>query len=300
VKFNHILPINVRPIQIHSWGGFGSQVNALLMYWHVKDLSQRRPAKLIFHSSGLTRREPEILKLLSTEDSFLFIDDFGQKLANRESKRNLKAKLVRGVLQKSKVVIFSDNKETFSIKPWTFQLRGSYTNLRFSQDLFLKLLTNIRRVTPKVFDCVNSSHYRAGDLLLKKPESLVNPNIFFNQLSIASKMSTSGVDFDVFSESSDLVDRYIHDFSSIFPESTVFRVHSKEVDSLLLVLTCIDSETFVGTSSKLSILIAILRALEGRHNTRLPKSLERNFKSLTPEALWEFVDFYEIRILETS
>lgn len=279
------------PIEIHVWGGFGSQLNALLLYWHVNELHPQRSALLVFHSSGITRREPEILNLMSSNDSYKVIDDFRNTQEIEGSRRPLRTKFLQSVLERLRVIIFS-SENTFHVKPWTLQLRGSYSGVCFSERLLKNLAQKLRNAPTIPMNCVNSAHYRAGDLVSKKRESLILPEVFFNQLLSVAQTSRDPEDFDLFTDSLKILTTDLQLFSGLFLPSAVFRLHSLEVSPTNLLLSCLDSETFVGTSSKVSIWIALLRASEGKLNTRLPKSLEDTFMSMSPNSFWKYVDFY--------
>jgi len=280
------------PIEIHVWGGFGSQLNALLLYWHLNEFYPQRSASLVFHSSGITRREPEILNLMSSNDSYKFIDDFRNTHEMEVSRRSLRTKLLQRILELLRLIIFSSGYTMFHIKPWTLQLRSSYSGVCFSEKLLKNLAQKIRSAPTIPMNCVNSAHYRAGDLVSKKQESLISPEIFFKQLLDVAQASRNPQDFDLFTDSLGILTTDLQDFSHLFLPSAVFRLHSLDVSPTNLLINCLNSETFVGTSSKVSIWIALLRASEGKPNTRLPKSLENNFMSMSPNSFWKYVDFY--------
>lgn len=284
--------ITLWPIQIHVWGGFGSQLNALLLYWFIRDLYPNRSIELIFHSSGVTRREPEILSFLSINDVYRFVDDFRFEQSTEVSQKKKSTILLQTILQFLRLVIFSHKELPSYIRPWTFQLRGSYSEFCFPEELFNQLSIKMRHIPHKSFNCISSAHYRAGDLVSKKQDSLINPNVFFKQLLDLAIPSESYLEIDVFTDSLDLMNNILETHSLLFSPRPVFRIHALEIDSLSVLLNCLDSKVFVGSSSKISLWIALLRANERKSHTRLPKSMENIFLSMSPKSFWQFVDFY--------
>ena len=54
----------VPSIKVHCWGGFGSQLFALALCNELKTKFPTRKLILILHSSGVSKRVPEIQELL--------------------------------------------------------------------------------------------------------------------------------------------------------------------------------------------------------------------------------------------
>jgi len=68
-------------IKIHVWGGLGSQLHAWYLAEALMVKHPGRKIKLVFHSSGVTRRTPEICQVLA-EFKYIFVDDFKENTNN--------------------------------------------------------------------------------------------------------------------------------------------------------------------------------------------------------------------------
>ena len=124
------------PINIHVWGGLGSQLFALAL---VEDLAQKFPKRslrMIFHTGGVTYRKLDIAPLLS-EYKFFVKDDYASHSVSRATGRpvnNISSKVTQSKIFLKKLAFFLgfsralDSDQDFQrCKPWIISVRGHYT-----------------------------------------------------------------------------------------------------------------------------------------------------------------------------
>ena len=96
------------PINIHVWGGLGSQLFALAL---VEDLAKKFPKRslrMIFHTGGVTYRKLDIAPLLS-EYKFFVNDDYASHSVTRDSGRsvkNISAKVAQSKISLKKLAVY--------------------------------------------------------------------------------------------------------------------------------------------------------------------------------------------------
>lgn len=252
-----------RTIEIHSWGGFGSQLFALAL---ILDLEARLQGtfSLICHSSGVTKRLPEIDSFLNRY-KVISIDDF----QSSESGEVVKYKLAKRkkVVDFRKLALFSGliaecntDSQFAQIRPWIRQFRGHYS---------------YRTITPKTLHSMNkvlvptspftlltstynpstlSLHYRLGDLQSLSNKTYIESqriNSIIDHSIRENSIQTLLLSSDSPSEATQKID---------FLNSESYELIQLQGDSLALISQLQSSQIFIGTNSKISLWVAIIRA----------------------------------------
>ena len=257
------IPQLLPPLRIHCWGGFGSQLNALSFALELKMRIKNRQFVLVFHTAGLTRRNLEISELIPDFIRFEIVDDF---VSDRLLSKNIRKsrRVTSRVLSSMQIIVTPSTNSDFSkIKVWTLSSRGHYSHIRFSK----RVLTELGKTLELFENCEDAAslviHYRLGDLLEIEKGYIQSEQILqiaknFNKedswlvltdspIEARAKLAdnTHGVIFDAF-ECVDPKKVLRHGFSS---------------------------DIFIGTTSKLSIWVAIFRIHGNRGLTYLPRSM---------------------------
>ena len=254
-------------MRIHCWGGFGSQLFAILQYWNLQRRFPRRKIMLIFHTSGVTRRDIEIEPILGNIP-FRVVNDFkrqkrhtAEQMKSSSKTEAIKTKLY--VVSKSfmrttgLLTDLEDTKAYNSIKPWLLSVRGHYTTYPFSSTDLLKLYEVISSVYSEDFDGeslvdILTIQYRLGDLLNLPEKGFVNPKLILdiaNSITKTSHIKTTIVLTDSPAEATQLLDA----------ANRAWKVANLSPISTIKI--CINSSEFIGTNSKISFWIAVFRAL---------------------------------------
>lgn len=240
------------PINIHCWGGFGSQLYALTL---ARDLQNRfcsREIKFYFHTGGVTYRNPEILSLIG-DFSYEVVNDFGIASIDTSTKRRF-CSIPRAVI--IKLVFFtglmsrSDSDSEFRrIKPWVKTIRGHYSYRSQNE-------TTIKKIFPvNMFDADTDFkflgvQYRLGDLTDLESKSPIDSNRI---ATLIHRIDPPGYSVWVYSDTpSEATDR-------LSKHGIECRAAVK--NSLETVIDLSQADYFVGTSSKISFWIAILRVV---------------------------------------
>ena len=94
------------------WGGLGSQLFGVSLVHSLKKRFPNRSIITVLHSSGVTRRDPEIIKLFPELD-FVISDDFiGRAFHDSGSKKFSLKSLVPRKLRQSQPYSFLDSRNS--------------------------------------------------------------------------------------------------------------------------------------------------------------------------------------------
>ena len=230
------------------------------------DLERRFPNRkflLVFHNGGVTRREPELLKLIKG-CKFKTVNDFDPTVA-RGSFKNILFFFTKSVgwslrvfLRALGLAAYANNDLQFrKLQPWLISLRGHYSNRYISKEVS-------DRISNELFADISISgyiisvgevavHFRLGDLVdldSKKPISAerIAQGIAKSRLEIEE-----GRKILVLSDSPKLaIERLATCTQNI--EFEAIDVPPRETIALLVEVI-----TFVGSPSKISEWVAVFR-----------------------------------------
>lgn len=287
------MPFYLRlPINIHVWGGLGSQLFALAL---VEDLTQKFPKRnlrLIFHTGGVTYRKLDIAPLLS-EYQFFVKDDYSSSSSPRDVRRsvkNISSKIDQLKILLKKLVIFLgfssslDSDQDFQrCKPWIISVRGHYTYRVISPYSIKKIIEKARLSglpTPNIpsSNGIVGIQYRLGDLLDISSKGPIDPDLII-QSGVSLKQNYPRLRFLLFSDSLQKAASLLNGLEPI---------ESKSLDPWATIIALTENEFFIGTNSKISQWVVILRLHldHNSHNLVPSRFYEEVSKSLAKDAYY--------------
>ncbi len=247
-----------RPPEIHIWGGYGSQLNALYLQFLLGFFRPNKKFKLIFHSSGVTFREPEVVSLLGRSE-WAFVDDFKVPVSFFQTPPKRIMSLVKeSVSFVGFISTASSLSDLHKIKPWIRQIRGHYSDLQVHEDKLVTFLETVMGIdTFELSDNVNSHvlvcQYRLGDLL-----HLTDKNPI--EIDRLVKVVRSLCKYEIIKKIKILTDSVIPAREALSEkldwEGEVFYNCKTPADTLR---DGVMADYFIGTTSKISIWIAVIR-----------------------------------------
>lgn len=271
--------LNKLTLKIHCWGGLGSQLLALNYYLRVQELNPRKRIILVLHTGGITARNSEI-DFLSNRINLLKVDDYRADSNDKQSHASsskpifyfLKA-FIKSLANYFRFVI-TDDKKVLKVKSWTFSVRCTYTsNILRKQDTVH--MANILGIASNSLEPnFIGVHYRMGDLPTLKPSALVPLN------SISEVINDLVKDGAVIDKVRIYSDSIVENFNLQLPKE--IDTEWKSVDTLQTISELSKAQYFIGTSSKVSLWVAIFRwALNTAGDVYLPTSIISQFDQLT-------------------
>ena len=271
--------LNKLTLKIHCWGGLGSQLLALNYYLRVQELYPRKRIILVLHTGGITARNSEI-DFLSNRINLLKMDDYRAGSIHKQSRASTsKPKFyflkvfIKSLANYFRFVI-TDDKKVLKVKFLTFSVRCTYTsNILRKQDIVH--MADILGITSNSSDQnFTGVHYRMGDLPTLKPSALV-------PLDSVSKVINDLV------KAGAVIDK-VRVYSDSILENSNLQLPKeidsewKSVDTLQTISELSKAHYFIGTSSKVSLWVAIFRwALNTPGDVYLPSSIMNQFDQLT-------------------
>lgn len=273
-------------LKIHSWGGLGSQLFSVALLKDFERIHPGRTIKIVLHTSGVTRRIPEVVELFP-EISFIYIDDFSpSRLRKNQSSRNFRTVFLSYLKQ----LIFSmkftqsfDDDSFEKLRFWTLSVRGHYsyrTITREFLELLEKKLHNVSQKNRKD-KAVCVIHYRLGDLLLLDNKKPIDPTAILKELKRISKNSDFAP-IEIYSDTPK------HAMELLNPLG-LRNISTPNADTVSLLERAIQSEYFLGTSSKISFWIVAIRSVVFNKPSSIPAG---NFLEISGLLNKEFKNVY--------
>jgi hypothetical protein len=251
-------------LEIHCWGGLGSQLYAWALLEDVLIKFPSRSVSLVLHTSGVTERRNE-LTFLSDNIEIKEISDYSKpgdsKVGPSVSPRVIRVvrRFSRRVFLITRLVVEGNTNSGFNrIKPWTRQLRGHYSTRTISHEALSIMLKKIK-CSGKLDDIFFSEsynnrlslHLRLGDLVsldTKRPISFESLSYQIGMLlQKYSNISTLQV-------ASDTLESALESLQSTFKKIEVVGISDSALSVIFLFQ---NSSVFVGTNSKISVWVAI-------------------------------------------
>lgn len=278
-----------RTIEIHVWGGLGSQLYALALQKEILEKYPRRLIKLCLHTGGVTKRLSELEGIVDSKH-LVVVNDFSPSssdddlseplLKDPATKESVFPELLRLLLLRLGFVErMNDDSDNLRFKPWVRQIRGHYSTRQIPKEILLGMYSEIFSSESLESDISNSFmkgiHYRLGDLLLigtKEPISITNLS---RGIQLSLKLDP-GNKFLVFSDS---VDQACSNLEAAFTDS---QFHRGSGSTLHTMRQLIGMEVFIGTPSKITEWITIFRLI------RDPSSWSIVPNSLKPQIVRHF------------
>lgn len=260
---NRIIRRILPKIKIHTWGGFGSQLYGVYLYLELERQLTYRRIQVVVHTSGITERRSEIKHIISINSSEILdykpVDVFHSRTPNG-SKCIFVPKMKRGIrkiLLISGFLSESNSRSEFdSVKPWVLSLRGHYTGIHFRFDTLSKLYNLIQAGTFNQLEHRHhiGVHFRLGDLVTLDKKSPTKPELIVSCIQQIEDQSLSIIKLH-----SDSLHLALSLLEPIIPEGFILEgTRAKSMETLSLL---INSSHFIGTTSKISVWVAIFRVI---------------------------------------
>ena len=274
---------------VHCWGGLGSQLFAVALIYDLKLRFPNCNYSLVLHSSGVTKRVPEIANL-SFSIEFRVVDDFivdGEKRTLSRPVKILKS-IVRRLALSTGVLASADNdREYQNIKPWTRQIRGHYSRRSISHQFLIDLEERLNtQACKKSLSLGNLTvHYRLGDLLSLAEKDPIEDYRLAKEIARVQENHPGKI--TLFSDSPNVALELLGKYGI---ESDITHSNLKTIDVLNVAR---QSNYFVGTSSKISYWIICLRKLRGDiTNSSMPATDLANLTPLIGEEAAKAITYY--------
>jgi hypothetical protein len=285
-------------VRIHCWGGFGSQLFAILQYWNLQRRFPGRKLVLVIHTSGVTRRDIETESLLRNIP-FKVVDDFERQRGptTKQLKSSSKIEVIKAklyvlpkVLMKTTGLLsdLENSKAYDSIKPWLLTVRGHYTRYPFSSADLLKLYEVISSIDSEdlggesMVD-VLTIQYRLGDLLNLSNKGFVDSKLL-------SDIANSIVDKTHISNTILLTDSPAEAMQLLDTSNRNWKVAN--LSPISTIKLCVDSSEFIGSNSKISFWITVFRALMNKES-HITEVFQEKLKMLTNQSQSSRFIFYK-------
>jgi hypothetical protein len=277
-------------VRIHTWGGLGSQLYAVALANDLQKKFNYRRIKYISHTSGVTRREPALQFYSKDVREKNDYSGITQVRGNTKYRTNLPF-LGKKILISAGIMAYcNDIKETDSLKPWILIIRGHYSNRQISFESATRILQRIdsefiSEMHDKDLENI-TLHYRLGDLEILPEKSPIETN----QVKSILEMVLDKADTRTVHLHSDSI---LLAKSKLMNGSQEFNIVAKEISPLKTVHECVRSKLFIGTNSKISIWIAILRATKNSDQTSfLPEAIKHMLISQGSSFVTKSINFY--------
>jgi len=286
MKISSLLP----KIKIHTWGGLGSQLYAAALANDLQKKFNYRRIEYVSHTSGVTRREPALQ--FYSKDVKEKNDYNIATLVQRNAKYRTKVSFLG-----KKILIFlglmaycNDNKETDDLKPWILIVLGHYSNRQISFESAARILKRIESEFISETDDTDSEtitlHYRLGDLETLSEKSPVDNYRINSILDIILEKARTRT-FHLYSDSIVLAK------SKLIKGKPEMSIVTRDISPLKTVHECVRSKVFIGTNSKISIWIAILRATKNLNQiSYLPVTIKHMFSAQESSFVNKSIKFY--------
>jgi len=271
--------LNRLTLKIHCWGGLGSQLLALNYYLRVQEMFPGKRIILVLHTGGITARSSEI-DFLSNKINLLKVDDY-RASSNSKQLHKIDSKSIYTFIKKYikflanyLSFVITDDRKVFKVRFWTNSVRCTYTSsvLRKQDIVHVAGILGIDSNTSE--QNFLGVHYRMGDLPTLKPSALVPLNSISQVVNELIKADAVFDKVKIYSDS-------IIDNSSLQLPKEIDS-EWKSVDTLQTIRELSKARYFIGTSSKVSLWVAVFRwALDAPGDVYLPTSIISQFIELT-------------------
>ena len=272
-------------IQIHIWGGFGSQLYGLAVAYQIQSLKQSKRITLVFHTAGVTKRELEICEFIGHNFSIRVIDDFAPAttVSAGNIKRSLTRDLFKGILKRLKLIMDAESIDDLTkIAPWTLQVRGHYSHICFDPNV-IGLVAKSLIIEKDYFEPKTLAiHFRLGDLMFLDKASVSSVDI--SDLAIETNQINK---IDLYSETPTEALKRIKNMPGVLIQS-----HGSETSTVQVLRSCVNANFFVGTNSKVSFWTVIFRCYQDKSHNYLPKSQRENIYRNLDDSQRKLVTFF--------
>jgi hypothetical protein len=288
----------ITALKVHCWGGLGSQLFAVAVYFQLKNRFPKRSVILVLHDGGVTKRISEIEGIFS-EINTMQIHDFsnpaGKELTNQKRQKFV-LRLIKGILKKFHVVLTLDSGDGFqSVLPWTLSIRGHYSYRRIRSNTVALLLS---RLSPSGKDRLQKNlsgpiqvgiHYRLGDLLTLENKSYVSHEKIISVIQdLSSRHKLNRCVIRIHSDSPKVASQKL---SPLREKFTIQQVEQNPWETLSALL---QYKSLVVTNSKIGIWAIIFKVRLGLpHLMIAPKEMKSDLTLILGSDIYNSkIEFY--------
>lgn len=259
---------------------------ALALVLDLQNSYPTRDFQLVFHTSGITRRILEIQYFLS-DIKFIEIDDFSSiKLDSK--KPSLVKNFMKTFLNATRIVATDPGTKSIPrIYLWTRSIRGHYSYRPIKAETVLFIIDRMRNSFAHPKTASIFVHYRLGDLMNLDSKTFIPPETINTLIDEALKKIGGIPSILIATENPQEAKKMI-----VSPANSLLEFET--YDPFQTIFLGLESKIFIGTNSKLSLWIALMRSyLSNSAYTYLPTGLARNLKLLSPGRILPLLTSYE-------
>ena len=239
----------------------------------------RKRIILVLHTGGITARNSEI-DFLSNQINLLKVDDYRAGSNDKQSHASSSKPIfyflkvfIKSLANNFRFVI-TDDKKVLKVKFWTFSVRCTYTSNGLRKQDIVHMAGILGIDSNSSEQNFLGVHYRMGDLPTLKPSALVPMD------SISKIINDLVKDGAVIDKVRIYSDSIVENSNLQLPKE--IDSEWKSVDTLQTISELSKAQYFIGTSSKVSLWVAIFRwALNTAGDVYLPSSIINQFDQLT-------------------
>lgn len=287
--------IRIPPIQVHCWGGLGSQLFALNA---ILDLQNRFPTRrivLISHTGGVTERQVAVEGFISGLE-IRIVSDYQETSRQGDATFSLLAALKRTLRSAGRSTLMrigllaelNTSDEMSRVRFWVLSVRGHYSYQKVSAQTVKRLWFDSKVINPILGVDVSGVgiHYRLGDLIDLENKTWVSKKRL-EEIVRSLAVGLSRENCWVFSDSLDVAAELLCELHESFD---VCFVDSEAIEAIAFLSAV---EFFVGTNSKISLWIAILRCYHLEFpKVAMPVELKVNIQMLFDDDFTHQIHYY--------
>lgn len=247
----------------------------------LKDLEKiflGRRITILLHTGGVTRRIPEVVDLFP-EILFEYADDFSKPGIGGDARvRTLRSRLspyLKRFFSQFGLMQSCDDDASFKrVRFWTRSIRGHYSYRTISQEFLEILSCRLQAASQRNEgrDEVCSVHYRLGDLLHLENKHPIAPYLILKEIDRLSKIFHFSA-IEIYSDSPSRALKLLD------PQGGQ-NMSALDLDTLTVLNRAIQTEYFLGTSSKVSFWIAGIRSVVFNKQSSIPAQNRREVTGL--------------------
>jgi len=277
-------------IRVHSWGGFGSQLNAIALAHELSNRFPKRKIEILMRTGGVHGATFELDDLELNDFMITNLKIRDKSFVSKDNESNFKLGKLKSLLKYGlyKLGLYSScnsQNDLKSLKPWVLTIRGSY-NFYPSDSFFDYLIKKLNIEPDDLYSRYNLIHYRLGDLITLQTKKPIEEEVIVEQVK-QLYLSTLNPKFCVISSDPEIAQKKFSEFN--LPYDIDF-LYTKPSDVLKFGLS---SSSFIGTNSKMSIWVVMLRLHSKVGFNLLPEDFQKYFDRLLIQGLEkEILDFY--------
>ncbi len=278
-----------RRVEVHCWGGLGSQLFALALIYDLQLRFPRRSFVLVLHSSGVTRRAQEISSL-PFAPAYEFQDDFKPvgTLTQFSSRRSIFRRFAKELILRIGFLAEANDDSSYSkVKPWVRQFRGHYSQRQISADFIQLLDSHLDKYSGFDSDIQSkvSIHYRLGDLLHLDEKGPIPPQRLAKEIARVHTLFPG----EAVLKSDSLIEAQ----AMLAPHLVNPVNYCHTASTLEVMYRGMSAVYFIGTSSKISYWIILLRMVRRSPSIgSMPESDKTNLDSLFEKGIYGAVHYY--------